>query len=142
MLFTAEASLTIPAAPEVVFDRLADHASWFDWMPATFRPLGAARGALRVGDVVKMRIARLPVPIPIEVYVMDRAREITWGGGSPLLAARHRFLFEPEAGGTRVRSVETWEGALDGVLRRVIKPLAERIARDQLEALRAAVTRG
>jgi hypothetical protein len=138
MSFIAEASIFVSAPPEAVFDKLADHPSWHAWMPATFRPVGTSRGPLRVGDKLPMYIARLPVVTPIEVLVVDRASEITWGGGSPLLRARHRFLFEAEAAGTRVRSVETWEGALDFALKRVIKPLAERIARDQLEALRQA----
>jgi hypothetical protein len=73
------------------------------------------------------------------VYVVDRANEITWGGGSPLLAARHRYLFEPEASGTRVRSVETWEGWADGLARPVVLPLAEKIAGHQLGALKRAV---
>ncbi len=138
MSFIAEASIVIAATPEAVFDKLVDHPSWHAWMPATFRPVGTSRGPLRVGDKLPMYIARLPVVTPIEVLVVDRAEEITWGGGSPLLRARHRFLFESAAGGTRVRSVETWEGALDWALKPVIKRVAEKIAKDQLEALRKA----
>ncbi len=110
MSFVAEASILLDVSPEVAFDKLADHPSWVDWMPPTFRPAGASRGKLEAGSRFKAYIARLPFPTPIEVYVVDRAKEITWGGGSPLLAARHRFLFEAEGSGTRVRSVETWEG--------------------------------
>lgn len=142
MPFVAEASILLDVSPEVAFDKLADHPSWPDWMPPTFRPAGHSRGKLTVGARFKAYIARLPFPTPIEVYVVDRAKEITWGGGSPLLAARHRFLFEAEGSGTRVRSVETWEGGLDRVVRRIVKPLAERIGRDQLEALRRAVCPG
>lgn len=61
------------------------------------------------------------------------------GGGTPLLSARHRFLFEPEGKGTRVRSVETWEGPTERVMRHVVKPVAERLAGEQLAALKRAV---
>ncbi len=139
--FVAEASVWIDVPPEAAFDKLADFDAWADWMPRTFRPLPSRRqrGALRVGERLHVRIARLPFPTPIEVYVVARATEITWGGGSPLLAARHRFLFEPEASGTRVRSVETWQGWADGLARPLLLPLAEKIAGHQLEALKRAL---
>ena len=136
MPFLAEASVLVDVSPEIAFDKLADHPSWALWMPRTFRPVGESRGPLKVGDKLPMSIARIPVTMPIEVLVVDRAKEITWGGGSALLRARHRFLFEAEGTGTRVRSVETWEGLLDRAMRRVITPVAERIARDQLDALK------
>jgi hypothetical protein len=137
MSFVAEASRTFEVAPEVAFDRLADHPSWKEWMPASFVPLSRARGALRVGDRLRMRIARAPLPAIIEVTVVDRAKEITWKGGVPgVLHAEHRFLFEADGDGrTRVRSVETWHGALARILRRFVKPVAERIGAEQLEGL-------
>ncbi len=139
--FLAEASVWIDAPPEVAFDKLADLDSWAEWMPRSFRPAwqGGGRGTMRAGDRLRVHIARLPFPTPIEVYVVDRANEITWGGGSRLLAARHRFLFEPEGKGTRVRSVETWQGLLDGVARRVVLPLAERIGAQQIGGLKRGV---
>lgn len=141
MPFLAEASVLIDAPPDVAFDKLADHASWSDWMPATFRPAGSSRGQLRAGHILRVHIGRMPLATPIEVLVVDRPREISWGGGMRgVISARHRFLFEAEGKGTRVRSVETWEGPLDRALRRVITPLAERIGRDQLAALARAVS--
>jgi hypothetical protein len=137
MPFLAEASRTIGVTPEVAFDRLADHPSWKEWMPRSFVPLSPANRALRVGDRLRMRIARAPIPAVIEVTVVERAKEITWRGGvGGLLHAEHRFLFEPDGdGGTRVRSVETWRGALAPVLRPFVKPVAERIGAEQLEGL-------
>lgn len=139
MSFVAEASIFIAVAPEVAFDKLVDHPSWSAWMPKNFRPVGPSRGPLKVGDAVPMRIARIPFSMPIDVQVVDRPKEITWGGGSGLLRARHRFLFEAEGDGTRVRSVETWEGPIDRVVKLALKPIAESIAREQLEALRSAL---
>lgn len=137
MPFVAEASIFIQASPEAAFDKLADHASWSSWMPKNFRPRGASSGPLKVG--AKLRVAILRVPVPIEVFVVERPSEITWGGGTPLLSARHRFLFEAEGKGTRVRSVETWEGPTERVMRHVVKPVAERLAGEQLAALKRAI---
>ena len=140
MSFVAEASILLDVSPEVAFDRLADYASWQSWMPRSFRPARGARGTLRAGEVVRVRLGGMPFATPIKVRVVERAREIAWGGGSrSVIAAHHRFLFEAEGTGTRVRSVETWDGPLGGALRVVLKPLAERIGREQLGALERAV---
>jgi hypothetical protein len=144
MPFLAEAERSIGAAPEVAFDRLADHASWGTWMPASFRPVGRSLGTLRRGDAIKVRIAGMPFPARLVVRVARRPEEIAWRGGvRGLLWAEHRFLFEPDAkGGTRVRSVETWQGPLASLLRRAIQPRAERIGAAQLAGLARSMTVG
>jgi hypothetical protein len=141
MPFVAEASRVLPVAPEIAFDKLADFSSWSEWMPRSFRPASKQSRALRKGDRLRVRISGAPVAASIEVTVAERAREITWcGGPRALLRAEHRFLFEPHEDGTRVRSVETWRGALAPLLRFVVKPSAERIGREQLEGLARAVS--
>jgi len=139
--FVAESRRNVAVSPEALFARLVDHASWRGWMPRSFVPVGSLLGELRVGDAPKVRIAGAPVGTPIRVSVVDRPREIAWCGGvKRLLWAEHRFLFEPDGhGGTNVRSVETWEGALASAARRVVQPMAERIGREQLEALARSV---
>lgn len=140
MTFLAEASIHVPVSPEIAFDTLADHASWADWMPHSFRPAGPSRGTLRAGDRVLVHIARAPVASPIVVSRVERPREIAWGGGLRfVISAEHRFLFEPDgSGGTVIRSVETWNGVLARALRPVVKRLAERIGAQQL----AGIARG
>jgi hypothetical protein len=83
-----------------------------------------------------------PVPVSIRVVVVDRARELTWGGGvRGVLRGKHRFLFEPRGeSSVEVRSVETWSGAISPLLRRVLLPLAERIGREQLAGLAKALS--
>jgi hypothetical protein len=140
MSFVAEASILLDVPLEAAYDKLADHASWADWMPPTFYPAGSSRGPLRAGETVRMKIGRMPFASAIQVEIVERPHEITWGGGVPgVISARHRFLFEPEGEGTRVRSVETWEGPMERVLRPAIQPMAERIGRDQLQALDRAL---
>lgn len=116
MAFVAQASRTLNVKPEIAFDKLADFSSWAEWMPPSFRPISKKESALRVGDRVRVKISGAPAPATLEVTVVDRAREITWcGGPSGILRAEHRFLFEPHGDGTRVRSVETWRGALSPI---------------------------
>lgn len=141
-MFVAEAFLSLDVPPEVAFDALADHPSWKDWMPRSFKPVSKADGPLRPGKRLKMKI--VGAPATIEVTVVERAKEITWCGGvRGLLRAEHRFLFESDGkGGTKVHSHETWRGALAPIVRRFIKPRAEKIGSQQLAGLASAVRRG
>jgi hypothetical protein len=148
MPFVAQAERSLPVSPEHAFDRLANHASWWEWMPPSFQPVGRSKGPLRRGDALRVRIAGMPLPAKIRVSVTKRPEpregrpdgEITWTGGVPgLLWAEHRFLFEPEAGGTRVRSVETWHGPMAGLFERAIRSKAEQIGREQLAGLARGV---
>jgi hypothetical protein len=134
--FVAEVTRIYDADQETLFDRLADASGWSGWMPASFRPVGGARGPLRVGDRRLVLLAS-GLPVAIVVTELDRPRALTWRGGvRGVLRAEHRFLFEPaDDGRTQVRSVETWSGVLAAPLRRLVLPLAERIGRDQLAAL-------
>ncbi|MFO0618887.1 MAG: SRPBCC family protein [Polyangiaceae bacterium] len=145
MPFDVEASTTVAAPPHKVFRALADYASWERWMPPSFTPAEGTSGALTVGRVLKMKIAWMPFGMPVEVYVVDPDKEITWGGGNPkLIAARHRFFFEPSGSDTVVRSVETWTGGSERI-ERLLEPLVSRVAarigRDQLAALKREVER-
>jgi len=91
-----------------------------------------------MGRRLKVKLLRLPIPTPLEVYLADPPNELGWGGGNPkILGAWHRFVFEAEADGahTRVRSLETWEGVLSFAVRPILQPLAVKIANSQLGAL-------
>jgi len=128
----------IPHPREKVYARLADVGSWHRYMPADFRPLGDPKGTLEMGRRLKVKLLRLPIPTPLEVYLADPPNELGWGGGNPkILGAWHRFVFEAEADGahTRVRSLETWEGVLSFAVRPILQPLAVKIANSQLGAL-------
>ena len=139
MSFVAETSLLVPHPPEKVYERLADVGSWHRWMPPDFRPLGSPHGSLKLGTRIKVKLLHLPVPTPLDVYLFKPPVELGWSGGNhKLLGAWHRFVFEPEADGahTRVRSLETWDGALSFAVRPALQPLAVKIANSQLGALK------
>ncbi len=135
--FVAEASRRIPGTPEALFGRLADYGSWKAWMPSSFRPAGEPSGLLSMGRELRVHIQGMPGVAKIQVSAFQTPREIAWTGGRRgLLAAEHRFVFDGDGqGGTMVRSIETWSGALAPLLRRFVKPRAERIGEQQLEGL-------
>ena len=143
MTFVAEAERRYDRAPEAVFDCLVDAGSWKEWMPRSFRPTRTPASPLRSGDHLRVRVAGGP-PTKLEIVVADRARELTWTGGlRNVLFAEHRFLFERrDEGGTLLRSVEVWSGALASITKPFVKPLAERIARGQLDGLGRALRKG
>jgi hypothetical protein len=145
MSFVAEAERTIDAPPQRVFDKLADLGSWPSWMPRSFVPVMKAGtpSPLRLGDRFQVRVAGAPVASTLRISILDRPRELAWRGGvRGLLRAEHRFVFEADGEHrTRVRSIETWHGALSGVLRRLVEPAAVRVGGEQLAALAGAVER-
>jgi hypothetical protein len=142
MSFVAEAERTIDAPPQRVFDRLADVASWPSWMPRSFAPVvrSGTPSPLRPGDRFRVKISGAPLASTLKISKLDRPNELAWRGGvRGLLWAEHRFVFEPIGDRkTRVRSIETWRGALAGVLRRLVEPAAVRIGAQQLEGLAKA----
>jgi hypothetical protein len=125
------------------FGRLRDFPGWAAWMPESFRPVSGPNRALVVGDQVVVRIAgaRFPTKLDVVEVTADAvrgARAIAWTGGvRGVLSAVHRFVFDGDA--RCVRSVETWTGALAPVARPIVRPIAERIGREQLTGL---LTRG
>lgn len=129
MGFVAEASLDSSASPEAHFDRLANLDEWKNFMPRSFT-LMRGKGTMKVGDRLKVRITGLPSIITVST--MNRPNEIAWTGGKRgVLYAEHRFVFEEG----RIRSIETWEGALSGFLKPLLKRGAERVGKQQLRAL-------
>ncbi len=142
MSFVAEAELIIDAPPARVFDRLADFASWPTWMPRSFIPVvrPGEPSPLRLDDRFRVKIAGGPFASTLRISVLERPREIAWRGGlRGLLWAEHRFVLEPDGDRrTRVRSIETWRGALAGLTRRFVKPLAVKIGGEQLKGLARA----
>src|SRR4051812_4330621 len=107
MPLVAEASLDLEVSPTVAFDTLTDHSLWPTWMPRSFLPVGASPGVLAVGQTVAVRISGMPVASTLHIDHVDRPTQVGWSGGvRGLMFGDHRFIFEANGVGTRVRSVE------------------------------------
>ena len=136
MSFIAVAERTTDASPEACYARIADFSSWSRWMPASFRPVDGP-SPLTIDARLRVRIQGTPGVTGLTVAVARAPAELAWRGGVPgLLAAVHAFRFEAHAGGTRIRSEETWTGLFArGPVARTLKALAERVGNEQVEAL-------
>ena len=142
--YVVRSSQVLPVPAQVAFDRLPDHDSWPQWMPASFRPVGKSAGRLTGGTTFRVRILGLPCAATCKVSVARSPEELTWvGGRKGILRAEHRFLFKARgAASVEVESVESWHGVLAALLRPGIEPGATRVAREQLAALATAVAEG
>ncbi|CAN5469013.1 hypothetical protein BH09MYX1_BH09MYX1_63330 [soil metagenome] len=139
MPFLAEASIEIPVPPAVAFAKLLDFPSWDSWMPPSFRP-ARPHGPLRLGDRIFVRIGKSPSASPLTISIVDEPHTLAWRGGiGKLLFAEHVFRFEAKGAGTIVRSQEIWDGKISRFVRPLVKRLAERIGREQIEALARAL---
>src|SRR5262245_29504528 len=134
MPVTFEESIELPVPPERAFEALRDHPRWHEWMPASFRPVGASAGPLEPGMKVKVAVAGVPFDSTITMRVVEAPRELRWVGGVPgVVFADHAFFFEAKGAGCQVRSVETWTGALVPAVGWRASKLIPPVLRAQLE---------
>lgn len=103
--------ITIDAPPEEVWDVLADTARYGEWNPYHVR----VDGELVEGATLDVEIHKPNgdvIEIEPEVSVVDEPRELTWGGGVPLIfTGRHVFRLSPtDSGGTLLIQEEDFDG--------------------------------
>lgn len=99
----------IDAPPPVVWAVLADLRTWPEWNP----DVGSLDldGPLAPGS--EFRWTSGGVRIRSTIREVAQEQRIGWTGQAPLgIQAVHTWSFEPEAGGTRVRTEESFEGLL------------------------------
>jgi hypothetical protein len=138
--YVASASRTLRVPASVAFDRLADHDSWSDWMPRSFRPVGRRLGRLAPGATFRVRILGAPFAARCRVTVVRPHEEITWCGGvRGLVYAEHHFFFDAAGDAVTVRSEETWTGPVASLLRFGIQPGAAKVGGETLDGLARAV---
>jgi hypothetical protein len=141
--FVVRVSQTVRSPIEAVFERLANHDTWPDWMPRSFRVLGPGLGRLAPGARPRVWIRGVPFPVRVRIYAVEAPQLLAWYGGSVGLRADHRFeLLSLAEAGTEIISEETWSGPLAGLLRWAVEPNAKRVCGEQVAGLARAVTGG
>ncbi len=136
----ASAEAVIDAPPAVVWAVQTDLRAWPEWN-ADVSSIQFS-GALVPGTRFRWKAGGLPITSTLEV--VEAQRKIGWTGRAPLgIHAVHTWTFEPEGGGTRVRTEESFEGwlvrALAGWMRRMLaESLAKGLAALKTEAERRA----
>jgi hypothetical protein len=127
----AVAELTVDAPRTEAWGRFIDFACWDLWMPPDFRPICGPARALAAGDTMTVGIGhKARLKVPLDVIRLRPTKEICWRGGNPLVVrGEHSFLFaDADAGKTRIRSEETFQGLLS------MGPFAARLERAASDA--------
>lgn len=109
---TNSSSVLIGAAPDRVWDVLADLRGWETWAPG-FK--------LRALDAVEpgreFRWSQNGTPLHSRFAVVEPGRELSWTGSLlGLYRAVDRMVLAPESGGTRVTLQESLDGPLAGLI--------------------------
>jgi len=117
-----EKSVDIGAAPETVWDVLADVERWPDWNPDV--KSATLDGAFAEGS--RFRWKSGPSRIRSTVEASERPRVAGWSGKTLGARAAHLWLLEPTAGGTRVTTRESMSGPVPRLLTGSMKRTLEK----------------
>ena len=109
----------------MAFSILAAIDEWPSWNPdVTSAKLD---GTAQAGTTFRWKSG--PGSIVSTLQVVDPPREIGWTGATTMgIKAVHVFRFEPNDGGTLVRSEESW----DGLIARMLKRFSRRTVEDAI----------
>ncbi len=136
-----EASATISAAPEAVWEILVDAGSYADWDSGVER----VEGRIATGETIKVYSEANPGrAFPVKVTEFAPPRTMTWSGGLPLglfRGVRVFALVPDDGGGTRFTMREEYTGPLLPVIWRTmpdLQPSFDQFAR----GLKARAERG
>jgi len=132
-----ETEILVPAPPEVVWAVLTDFAGWTSWNPGVEHV--DVRGPLQAGTEFAWKAGGIGIRSMLQ-DVSPPAR-ISWTGEAMGLHAIHAWRLAPEAGGTRVHTQESFEGALASLMKgKLQKTLSETLDKG-LSALKAECLR-
>jgi len=106
------ASVIINADVNKVWETFTDLTCWKSWNTVITDVSDETPNALAEGGQFNFCIRPFTVPFRLEAKVEEvvRARKIVWSARKFGVFARHEFLFEDLADGTRVTSIETFAG--------------------------------
>ena len=110
---TAVGTVDVSAAPEAIWEVLADLARWPEWNPDISEV--SVDGPLAVAT--RFRWKSGPGGITSVLREVDPPHTLGWTGTTFSIRAVHVYRLEPIDAGTRVRIEESWEGLLASLLR-------------------------
>jgi uncharacterized protein YndB with AHSA1/START domain len=133
----AASEIDIAAPPEVVWDVLTEFDRWPDWNPDVKSM--SYTGPLEPGSQFRWKAG--PGTIVSTLQQVEPARLISWTGRTMSINAVHVWRLEPRAGGTWVRTEESYTGLLARVFRGPIRKTLEKALREGLQHLKAEAER-
>lgn len=107
-----KAGTTIQAAPEAVWEVLADLARWPEWDPNCERIEGTLMQGGKLTVYTKLSPGRA---FPVTVSDLNKGHRMVWSGGMPLGLFKGVRLYQltaPDSGVTKVLIKETFSGPL------------------------------
>lgn len=138
MPWTLETTIDIDAPPAVVWDILADLATYGDWNPLAER----MEGRLEVGEVLRMTVhlGRYTRVQPADVFAVGPGHLLIWSGyslkGLAVRGVRSQWL-EPTPSGCRYVSREVFTGPFAGLTRRLLRTTLDDGLQEMAAALKA-----
>jgi hypothetical protein len=118
---TFEATTTIDAPAERVWDTLVRTPDWTGWDPA----LECVEGELAPDGRVVIRVRDQSRPFRLRVTAWEPGRLLVLAGGMPLglFTGTRRYELDPAGAGTTMRMKETYSGPLAGMIGKSIPDL-------------------
>jgi Polyketide cyclase / dehydrase and lipid transport len=129
--------IEIGAPPEVAWNVLTAIGRWPDWNPAV-KSVGFEEG-IDIGSEFRWKAG--PGTIWSTIQDVDAPRRIVWTGESFGVRAIHVHTFKPHAGGTLVRTEESYDGLVARIFRRRLKNTLDTTLDDELRHLKAEAER-
>ena len=134
----ASGTIEIAAAPEVVWDLLADIERWPEWN-ADVKDTSLA-GAVESGEVFRWKAG--PAKLVSTLQTVDRPSELSWTGRTMGMSAVHVWRFESDGDSTTAHTEESWEGAAAKLLPRMMRKSLQKSLEAWLGELKTAAEAG
>jgi uncharacterized protein YndB with AHSA1/START domain len=134
----ASAEAVIDAAPEAVWALLSDIEGWPAWNPDV--KSAHLEGPLAPGTEFVWKAG--PSTIHSVLRVVEPPERIGWTGRTMGIGAAHVWDITAAAGGSRVRTEESWDGLIVRLLRGRMQKRLQKAMDSGLAHLRAALARG
>ena len=129
--------IEIAAAPEVAWDVLTAIGRWPNWNPTVTSV--SFDGEIAPGSAFRWKAG--PGTITSTIQDVEPLRRIVWTGTTFGIKAIHVHTLEPRAGGTLVRTEESYDGLVARVLHRRLQKVLDTTLDNELQRLRAEAER-